>query len=92
MLWLAQNRLHLDLLIGNHEPEAVGCILVFCSPILLSEWDPFAETPKPNRTLIYLGACIIAGLRLARERQVNVRVIPTSAAIEEIRGPVARNL
>jgi hypothetical protein len=26
---------------------------------------------------------IIAGLRLARERQVNVRVIPTSRAIEE---------
>jgi hypothetical protein len=36
-----------------------------------------------NRTLVYLGACIIAGLRLAREKQVNVRVIPTSTAIEE---------
>jgi MinD-like ATPase involved in chromosome partitioning or flagellar assembly len=39
--------------------------------------------PRVNRTLVYLGACIIAGLRLAREKQVNVRVIPTSAAIEE---------
>jgi hypothetical protein len=39
--------------------------------------------PRMNRTLVYLGACIIAGLRLAREKQVNVRVIPTSAAIEE---------
>ena len=46
-------------------------------------WDPFAVTLKPNRTLIYLGACIIAGLRLARERQVNVRVVPTGNAIEE---------
>jgi hypothetical protein len=33
--------------------------------------------------LIYFGACIIAGLRLARERQVNVHVIPTSHAIGE---------
>jgi hypothetical protein len=33
--------------------------------------------------MIYLGACLIAGLRLAREKQVNVRVIPTSNAIDE---------
>jgi hypothetical protein len=46
-------------------------------------WDPFAPIPRMNRTLVYLGACIIAGLRLAREKQVNVRVIPTSTAIEE---------
>jgi hypothetical protein len=39
--------------------------------------------PRINRTLVYLGACIIAGLRLAREKQVNVRVIPTSNAIDE---------
>jgi hypothetical protein len=38
---------------------------------------------KMNRSLVYLGACVIAGLRLARERQVNVRVIPTSHAIDE---------
>jgi hypothetical protein len=46
-------------------------------------FDPDAHLPKLNRSLIYLGACVIAGLRLARERQVNVRVIPTGAAIEE---------
>jgi hypothetical protein len=31
----------------------------------------------------YLGACVIAGLRLAREKQVNISVVPTRAAIEE---------
>jgi hypothetical protein len=39
--------------------------------------------PRLNRSLIYLGACVIAGLRLAREKQVNVRVVPTRVAIEE---------
>lgn len=33
--------------------------------------------------LVYLGACIIAGIRLARERQVNMRVVPTRTAVEE---------
>ena len=46
-------------------------------------FDPDAHIPRPNRTLIYLGACMIAGIRLAREKQVNIRVIPTRAAIEE---------
>jgi hypothetical protein len=46
-------------------------------------FDPDAAMPRLNRTLVYLGACIIAGLRLAREKQVNVRVIPTGVAIEE---------
>jgi hypothetical protein len=46
-------------------------------------FDPDAHIPRPNRSLIYFGACIIAGLRLARERQVNTRVIPTHTAIEE---------
>ena len=46
-------------------------------------FDPDAGMPRVNRTLVYLGACIIAGLRLARERQVNTRVVPTRAAIEE---------
>lgn len=46
-------------------------------------FDPNAGMPRPNRALIYFGACIIAGLRLARERQVNIRVLPTSHAIEE---------
>ena len=46
-------------------------------------FDPDAGMPKLNRSLVYLGACIIAGLRLAREKQVNVRVVPTSHAIDE---------
>ena len=46
-------------------------------------FDPDAALPRPNRTMIYLGACVIAGLRLAREKQVNVRVVPTSGAIDE---------
>jgi hypothetical protein len=46
-------------------------------------FDPNAHMPRINRGMIYLGACLIAGIRLAREKQVNVRVIPTSNAIEE---------
>jgi hypothetical protein len=46
-------------------------------------FDPDAGMPKLNRSLVYLGACLIAGIRLARERQVNVRVIPTSNAVNE---------
>jgi hypothetical protein len=46
-------------------------------------FDPDAAIPCPNPSLIYFGACIIAGLRLAREKQVNVRVVPTSHAIDE---------
>jgi hypothetical protein len=46
-------------------------------------FDPDRHIPKPNRAIIYLGACMIAGIRLAREKQVKVRVIPTSRAIEE---------
>ena len=46
-------------------------------------FDPTAHIPRPNRSLIYFGACLIAGIRLARERQVNVRVIPTGHAIDE---------
>jgi hypothetical protein len=46
-------------------------------------FDPDAGMPKLNRSLVYLGACLIAGIRLARERQVNVRVVPTGRAIEE---------
>lgn len=46
-------------------------------------FDPDAHLPRINRGMIYLGACPIAGIRLARERQVNVRVVPTRQAIEE---------
>lgn len=46
-------------------------------------FNPDAHLPKLNRGLVYLGTCLIAGIRLARERQVNVRVVPTSHAIDE---------
>lgn len=46
-------------------------------------FDPDAHLPRLNKGLVYLGACLIAGIRLARERQVNIRVVPTLTAIEE---------
>jgi len=46
-------------------------------------FDPDAGMPRLNRSLVYLGACIIDGLRLAREKQVNIRVVPTRTAISE---------
>lgn len=46
-------------------------------------FDPDAHLPRINRGMVYLGACLIAGIRLARERQVNVRVVSTRQAIEE---------
>jgi hypothetical protein len=46
-------------------------------------FDPDAHLPRINRRMIDLGACLIAGIRLARERQVNMRVVPTRQAIEE---------
>jgi len=46
-------------------------------------FDANAHMPRINRGMVYLGACLIAGIRLARERQVNVRVVPTRQAIEE---------
>ena len=46
-------------------------------------FDPDAHLPRINRGMIYLGACLIAGIRLARERQVNIGVVPTRQAIEE---------
>jgi len=46
-------------------------------------FDPDAGLPRVNRTLVYLGACLIAGIRLARERQINIRVVPTGHAIDE---------
>ena len=39
--------------------------------------------PRLNRGMIYLGACLIAGIRLARQSQVNMRVVPTRTAVEE---------
>lgn len=46
-------------------------------------FDPDAHLPRINRGMVYLGACLIAGIRLARERQVNIRVVPTRQAIDE---------
>jgi len=46
-------------------------------------FDPDANLPRLNRGMVYLGACLIAGIRLARSSQVNVRVIPTSNAVDE---------
>ena len=40
-------------------------------------FDPDANMPRLNRSMVYLGACLIAGIRLAREMQVNIRVVPT---------------
>lgn len=40
-------------------------------------FDPDAHLPRINRGMIYLVPCLIAGIRLARERQVNVRAVPT---------------
>jgi hypothetical protein len=51
--------------------------------MLVPMFDPDAHLPRINRGMIYLGACLIAGIRLAREKQVNHRVIPTSNAIDE---------
>jgi hypothetical protein len=46
-------------------------------------FDPDAGMPRLNRGMVYLGACLIAGIRLARERQVSTRVLPTNTAIDE---------
>jgi hypothetical protein len=46
-------------------------------------FDPDAGMPRLNRGMVYLGACLIAGIRLARERQVNTRVVSTTVAVEE---------
>lgn len=46
-------------------------------------FDPSAVFPKANRQIIYLGACLIAGMRLAREKHIHVQVLPTMDAIEE---------
>ena len=37
----------------------------------------------PDRLFAAHASCLIAGIRLARKRQVNIRVVPTREAIEE---------
>jgi len=46
-------------------------------------FDPDAHLPRLNKGLVYLGACLIAGIRMARAQQVNIQVRPTAVAIEE---------
>ena len=46
-------------------------------------FDPDAHLPRLNKGMIYLGACLIAGIRLARQSQINIRVLPTQDAISE---------
>ena len=58
----------------DFRPPFAYAILVF---------NPDANISRPNRSLIYVGACVIAGIRLARESQVNTRVLPTIKAVEE---------
>jgi hypothetical protein len=48
-------------------------------------FDPDAGMPRLNRSMVYLGACLIAGIRLARERQVNVRVVLLVPLLEALR-------
>ncbi len=71
----------------GREKWALWRIFAFCSPILAVEvtalFDPDAHLPRINRGMVYLGACLIAGIRLAREKQVNTQVVPTRHAIEE---------
>jgi hypothetical protein len=69
-------------------PESSGIVVILEPDGILARhrsemFDPDAGMPRQNRALIYLGACVIAGLRLAREKQVNVRVVPTGQAIDE---------
>ena len=45
--------------------------------------DLILEPAKNQSGDVHRGACLIAGIRLARQRQVNVRVVPTGTAIEE---------
>jgi hypothetical protein len=46
-------------------------------------FDPYAHIPRINKGMVYVGACLIAGIRLTRETHVNHQVIPTSNAINE---------
>jgi hypothetical protein len=46
-------------------------------------FDPDDHMLRINRGMVYLGACLNAGIRLAKENQVNVRVIPTSNAVDQ---------
>ena len=38
-------------------------------------FDPYAHVQRINCGMVYLCACLVAGIRLERKRQVNVRVV-----------------
>lgn len=45
-------------------------------------FDPDAHMQRINCGMVYLCACLVAGIRLTREWQMNVRMVPTGKAIE----------
>jgi DNA-binding GntR family transcriptional regulator len=47
--------------------------------------EPAAENNllRINRGMVYLGACLIEGLRVAHQRQADSRVVPTNHSINE---------
>jgi hypothetical protein len=49
-------------------------------------FDPDAGMPRINRGMVYLGACLIAGIRLARERQVNPPMTHRERQVADIEG------
>jgi hypothetical protein len=71
----------------THSVRRITSSPVIKIPLLFAYTKPMshpnANMPRINRGMVYLGACLIAGIWRARERQVNVQVIPTGAAIDE---------
>jgi hypothetical protein len=49
----------------------------------MNQCSILTHLPRINKGMIYLGASLIAGMRLARETQGSMRVLPTSTAINE---------
>ena len=78
---------HLTEIITNCYQFLIPQSRLYCPRVLFrhsgSLPNPDAGMPRLNRSLVYLGACLIACIRLARERQVSIRVIPTITAINE---------
>ena len=47
------------------------------------DFEPYANMARIKRGMVDLGANLIAGIRLAHEKEVNVRLVPTSDAINK---------
>ena len=47
-------------------------------------FDPDQHMPRLNRNMVYLGACLIAGIRPARERQVNLRAAALRIVVDAV--------